>query len=75
MQPQKSLKAVTEKAIDRLYNMAEDKELMQSIDLKDLKNLTGSIKELLLLSSELEPQKQTASGVIFLPEVNFKNED
>lgn len=50
---------------------------METIDLKDLKTLTASIKELMTLTAELEPEKKSKNegGVIFLPEVNLKSEE
>lgn len=60
---------ITEKAINRLYSLAEDDELMENIDIKDLKNLTASVKELLSLSGELS-EKSAVGGVVILPEVN-----
>ena len=43
---------------------------MQSIDIKDLKNLTSSVKELLSLSGELDGDTGSG-GVIILPEVEL----
>ena len=67
---QKSLLQVTNRAIDRLCAITADEELMQSIDIKDLKNLTSSVKELLSLSGELD-ENAGSGGVIILPEVEL----
>lgn len=67
---QKSLLQVTNRAIDRLCAITADEELMQSIDIKDLKNLTSSVKELLSLSGELDGDTGSG-GVIILPEVEL----
>ncbi len=67
---QKSLLQVTNRAIDRLCAITADEELMQSIDIKDLKNLTSSVKELLSLSGELDGDTGSG-GIIILPEVEL----
>lgn len=71
---QQSLLLVTNRAIDRLCDITNDKELMNSIDIKDLKNLTSSVKELLCLSGELDGEAETG-GVIFLPEVEMHGKE
>lgn len=67
-----NLMQVTDRAIDRLCSLTEDEQLMDSIDIKDLKNLTASVKELLSLSGELG--ETSGGGVIILPEVQTNDE-
>ena len=41
------------------------------MDIKELKNLISSIKELTLVSGELSDKNRSAGGIVILPEVNI----
>ena len=59
---------VTDSAIERLATIIEPGGLLEEMDIKDLKNLISSIKDLTTVSNELQEEKEVG-GVVFLPEV------
>lgn len=64
----KSLLFAADSAIDRLKNLSMPGGEIDSMDIKDLKNLISSIRELSTISGELAEGKQSG-GVVILPEV------
>ena len=67
-----SLLFATDSAIDRLKVLSEPGGAIDSMDIKDLKNLISSIKELSVLSVELG--ENPTGGVVVLPEVKITDE-
>ncbi len=63
-----NLLLATESAIDRLEQMTRPGGEIETMDIKDLKSLISSIKDLTSVSAELESDPITG-GVIILPEV------
>lgn len=68
-QRSKSLLLATDSAIDRLKTMSQPGGDIEQMDIKDLKNLISSIKELSTLSTDLADKK--VGGVVVLPEVEI----
>lgn len=64
----KNLMLATDSAIDRLEQMTRPGGEIDSMDIKDLKSLITSIKDLAGVSAELQGDTP-AGGVIILPEV------
>ena len=57
-------------AINRLEVLSRPGGEIESMDIKELKNLISSIKELVGVSLELSGEAQSG-GVVVLPEVNI----
>lgn len=66
----KNLMLATDSAINRLEELTRPGGEIENMDIKELKNLISSIKELTSVSLELSDSKQ-AGGIIVLPEVNI----
>ena len=66
----KNLMAAVDSAIERLGESAGPGGEIEEMDIKDLKNLISSIKDLSMVSLELSDEK-TTGGVIVLPEVEI----
>lgn len=64
----KNLMLAADSAIDRLEQMTRPGGEIDSMDIKDLKSLITSIKDLASVSAELQGDTP-AGGVIILPEV------
>lgn len=64
----KNLLLATDSAINRLEEIARPGGEIDTMDIKELKNLISSIKDLAGVAMELGGEKQTG-GVVFLPEV------
>lgn len=64
-----SLLLATDSAIDRLKALSQPGGEIEQMDIKDLKNLISSIKELSYISADLSEDK--AGGVVVLPEVKI----
>lgn len=64
-----SLLLATDSAIDRLKALSQPGGEIEQMDIKDLKNLISSIKELSAISDDLSEDK--AGGVVILPEVKI----
>ncbi len=63
-----NLLSATESAIDRLEQMTRPGGEIETMDIKDLKSLISSIKDLTSVSAELDSDRLTG-GVVVLPEV------
>ncbi len=63
-----NLLLATDSAIDRLEQMTRPGSDIDSMDIKDLKSLISSIKDLTTVSAELDTEN-TQGGVVILPEV------
>lgn len=66
----KNLMLATDSAINRLEELTRPGGEIEEMDIKELKNLISSIKELTTVSLDLNEQRQTG-GIIVLPEVNL----
>ncbi len=66
----KNLLLATDSAIDRLRDLSQPGGEIENMDIKDLKNLISSIKELSTISNELVKGEQKG-GVVILPEVKI----
>jgi len=66
----KNLILATDSAINRLEELTRPGGEIDSMDIKELKNLISSIKELTSVSIDLGEAKQTG-GIVVLPEVNI----
>ena len=69
-QRSQSLLFAADSAIDRLRNLSEPGGGIEDMDIKDLKNLISSIRELSTISAELSGEER-GSGVVVLPEVKL----
>lgn len=65
----RNLMLATDSAINRLEELSRPGGEIETMDIKELKNLISSIKELTSVSLELSDQKQIG-GIVILPEVN-----
>ena len=63
-----NLLLATDSAINRLRDLSRQGGEIENMDIKDLKNLISSIKELSTISSELVGGEEKG-GVVILPEV------
>ena len=61
----------TDSAINRLEELTRPGGEIENMDIKELKNLISSIKELTSVSSELSDENRPIGGVVVLPEVNI----
>ena len=66
----KNLMLAADSAINRLEVLSRPGGEIESMDIKELKNLISSIKELVGVSLELSGEAQSG-GVVVLPEVNI----
>jgi len=66
----KNLMLATDSAINRLEELTRPGGEIESMDIKELKNLISSIKELTGVATELSDNRQ-AGGIVILPEVNI----
>ena len=67
----KNLLSATNSAIDRLEQITRPGGDIESMDIRDLKNVISSIKELTAVQAELSEENSATGGVIVLPEVNL----
>ncbi|MBE6760812.1 MAG: hypothetical protein E7551_00825 [Ruminococcaceae bacterium] len=68
----KNLMLATDSAINRLEELSRPGGEIEGMDIKELKNLISSIKELVGVSLELSGGGQSG-GVVVLPEVNIND--
>lgn len=68
----KNLMLATDSAINRLEELSRPGGEIENMDIKELKNLISSIKELVGVSLELSGGG-TVGGVVVLPEVNLND--
>ena len=66
----KNLMLATDSAINRLEELTRPGGEIESMDIKELKSLISSIKELAGVTLELSDNRQSG-GIIILPEVNI----
>ena len=66
----KNLMLATDSAINRLEELTRPGGEIESMDIKELKSLISSIKELTGVTLELSDNRQSG-GIIKLPEVNI----
>ncbi len=66
----KNLMLATDSAIDRLEAITRPGGEIENMDIKELKNLISSIRDLATVSMELKDQNH-AGGVVILPEVKL----
>ncbi len=66
----RNLLFAADSAIDRLKNLSEPGGEIENMDIKDLKNLISSIRELSVISAELSGE-ENSGGVVVLPEVKM----
>lgn len=66
----KNLMLATDSAINRLEELTRPGGEIESMDIKELKSLISSIKELTGVTLELSDNRQSG-GIIILPEVNI----
>lgn len=66
----KNLILATDSAINRLEELTRPGGEIDQMDIKELKNLISSIKELTSVSLDLGEQRQSG-GIVVLPEVNI----
>lgn len=67
----RNLMLATDSAINRLEELTRPGGEIENMDIKELKNLISSIKELTSVSSELSDENRPVGGVVVLPEVNI----
>ncbi len=67
----RNLMIATDSAINRLEELTRPGGEIENMDIKELKNLISSIKELTLVSGELSDKNKSAGGIVILPEVNI----
>ncbi|MEE1026878.1 MAG: hypothetical protein U0L55_07730 [Acutalibacteraceae bacterium] len=67
----RNLMLATDSAINRLEELTRPGGEIENMDIKELKNLISSIKELTSVSSELSDENRPIGGVVVLPEVNI----
>ena len=68
----KNLMLAADSAINRLEVLSRPGGEIENMDIKELKNLISSIKELVGVSLELSGEKQSG-GVVVLPEVSIND--
>lgn len=68
----KNLMLAADSAINRLEVLSRPGGEIESMDIKELKNLISSIKELVGVSLELSGEAQSG-GVVVLPEVHLND--
>ena len=68
----KNLMLAADSAINRLEELSRPGGEIENMDIKELKNLISSIKELVGVSLELSSGGRTG-GVVVLPEVNLND--
>ena len=66
----KNLMLATDSALNRLEELTRPGGEIESMDIKELKSLISSIKELTGVTLELSDNRQSG-GIIILPEVNI----
>ena len=66
----KNLMLATDSAINRLEELTRPGGEIEEMDIKELKNLISSIKELTSVSLDLGESSQSG-GIVVLPEVNI----
>ena len=66
----RNLMLATDSAINRLEELTRPGGVIEEMDIKELKSLISSIKELTSVSFDLSEPKQSG-GIIILPEVNI----
>ena len=66
----KNLMLATDSAINRMEELTRPGGEIESMDIKELKSLISSIKELTGVTLELSDNRQSG-GIIILPEVNI----
>lgn len=68
----KNLMLATDSAINRLEELTRPGGEIEQMDIKELKNLISSIKELTSVSLDLG-EKGRSGGIVVLPEVNISD--
>lgn len=66
----RNLMLAADSAINRLEELSRPGGEIENMDIKELKNLISSIKELTSVSLELSDDRQSG-GIVVLPEVNI----
>ena len=67
----RNLMLATDSAINRLEELTRPGGEIENMDIKELKNLISSIKDLTSVSCELSDENRPIGGVVVLPEVNI----
>jgi len=70
----KNLMLATDSAIERLEKITRPGGEIEDMDIKELKSLISSIRDLAAVSTELTGEAKQAGGIVILPEVKQSDE-